>query len=275
MVNGVLATPQMIVTQGDKTTYDVPPFPQPAANFDYTIVYEDEHILVVNKPPNLRVHGEGEYMMANLVFHLRENHIPPYRTATTVHRLDADTSGVVILAKDKGSAGKLGRQFQERTVKKQYVALVHGVPEPQSGMIDQPIGKVENQNYVGKGRVPRCWVSAPKAKPAQTEYEVVEAFGDTYALVKLRPMTGRTHQIRVHLAWLGHVVVGDRLYQLDDESYVAWREDKDDPRYADLLPRHALHCAEMTFTHPHSDESCTVSAPLADDIQLVLLSLGE
>ncbi len=277
VVNGALGTADMIVTQGDVVVYDVPPFPQPDADFNYTVIYEDEWLVAVNKPSNLRVHGEGRFMMANLIYQMREHGYP---TVTTVHRLDADTSGVVILAKDKKTAGFMGKQFEARTIGKQYSALVNGIPSPAAGTIDRPIGKVENPAYVGR-RIPRSWVDAPKVKSATTHYETVEVFAAVptphaqaaprdYALLRLKPITGRTHQLRVHLAVIGHVIVGDRLYQLDDDDYVDWRENRDAPQYADWLGRHALHCSAMSFMHPHTGEGCTIAAALAPDIEAVL-----
>lgn len=287
--NGAPVTPATPVSRGGILTYDVPPFPQPAVNFNYTILYEDIYLLAVNKPPNLRVHGEGRYMQANLVYHLRHVHQPSYPSVSTVHRLDADTSGVVILATDGEAAGLIGRQFEARSVGKRYLALVRGVPQPLHAVIDRPIGRVDNPAYARLGRVPRSWVDAPKAKHALTAYRVLAAYappadsdlhlGDALqagadrtrvALVELMPETGRTHQLRVHMAAIGHPLVGDRLYQLGDAEYVTWREQPDDPRYADWLPRHALHCSALAIDHPASGERLTFNAPLADDIAALI-----
>lgn len=281
--NGAPASAETIVTQGDEIAYDVPPFPQPPANFAYRIIYEDDHLIGINKPPNLRVHGEGRFMMANLLFHLRHRHDPPYPSALLCNRLDADTSGVVVVARDSVTAGAVGDLLAEREVGKRYLALVRGVPAAAHGTIDRPIGKVENPRYARSGRVPRCWVDAPGAKPAVTHFRVLERFAPPqpagvgerfrsaeYALVELHPVTGRTHQLRVHLAWLGHPVVGDRLYSVTDAEYVHWREHPGDPAFADWLPRHALHCAETRFPHPHRDGEVVMIAPLADDMQAVV-----
>lgn len=287
-VNGAAGAATTPVGQGDLVSYDVPPFPQPDARFDYTLIYVDDWLLAVNKPPNLRVHGEGRYMMANLVYHLRHLHAPPFPSASTVHRLDADTSGVVVLARDAATAGALGRQFELRSVAKRYLALVRGAPPAAEGVIDRPIGFLENPRYAAKGRVPRCGVDAPGARPAVTHYRVLEritvagdalrsrlppaahhryaAVEETFALVELQPETGRTHQLRVHMAWLGCPLIGDRLYGLSDAAYVAWRENPGDPQYADLLDRQALHCAEMRLRRPADDRELALAAPLAADL---------
>lgn len=316
MVEGVVASAETNVTQGKVVTYDVPPFPQPSVNFDYTIIYEDEWLLGINKPPNLRVHGEGRYMMANLIYHLRHVHEPSYPNAHVVNRLDADTSGVVLVAKDKNTARLMNTLFAERQVEKHYLALVRGIPDPPSGTIDQPIGYLTNPKFAKSGRIPRCGVNAPKAKSAITHYELIStqpsvdsyqlsAFSDVgeqplrvqqltinsqqvtinnqqftinnspplpLSLVSLRPITGRTHQLRVHIAWLGHPIVGDRLYTLSDEEFVTWRENRDDPRYADLLDRHALHSERTGFVHPITREFVEIVAPLASDMSRLLAS---
>lgn len=292
LVDGVLASAETHLTQGAIVSYDVPPFPQPDANFDYSIIYEDEWLLAINKPANLRVHGEGRYMMANLSYHLWYKNDPPYPNAKLINRLDSDTSGVVLFAKDPAMAREMGWLFERRQVEKTYLALVHGTPEADAGIIDLPIGKIDNPKYAKKGRIPRSIVNAPKSRDAVTGYAVLKHFSTkpspilthklssqpdnshTITLLRLTPKTGRTHQLRVHLVALGCPIVGDRLYLLDDEQYVDWRENRDKPHYADLLGRQALHSASTAFIHPITKEQTIISAPLAADIQLLLATLG-
>ncbi|MGB1250483.1 MAG: RluA family pseudouridine synthase [Candidatus Promineifilaceae bacterium] len=291
--NDVLATADTVLRQGGKVVYDVPPFPQPDANFDYSVIFEDQWLVAVNKPANLRVHGEGRYMMANLSYHIRNSHVPPYPNLTLVNRLDADTSGVVLLAKDRTTAREMMWLFERKEVAKTYLALVHGIPTLASGVIDMALGHLKNPKYAKIGRVPRIGPNADKVKSAVTEYETLETYQlsmTTFAesltlmrslsdsnetehavsLVKLRPKTGRTHQLRVHMAQLNCPIVGDRLYMLDDERYVDWRENRQAQKYADLLNRHSLHSLETSFIHPHTKKTLTVSAPLAKDIQDML-----
>ncbi len=290
--NDAPVTSEMIVKQGGIVTYDVPPFPQPDANFDYTIIYEDEWIVAVNKPANLRVHGKGRFMMANLTHHIREEHDPPYPNLTLINRLDADTSGVVLMGKTKTVVREMSRLFEQKQVDKTYLALVHGVPDPSSDLIDKPIGYIENKKHAKTGRVPRSWVNAPRVRDAVTAYEMVNGeqlmvngkFGianysplvtGNCSLLRLTPQTGRTHQLRVHLAWIGHPIVGDMLYMLNDEDYVDWRENRDDPRFGDLINRQALHSEKTGFAHPFMGEYVEIMAPLAADIQQVLDQLSQ
>ena len=276
---GTRATAETVLEVGRMLSYDVPPFDQPLANFDYHIIYEDEWLLGVNKPPHLRVHGEGRYMMANLTYQLRYIHQPTYPTIAPIHRLDEDTSGVVLFAKESKMAGEMGKLIETKRIAKTYTALVRGVPYPPQGSINRPIGPQSDERIAGFGRVPRCWVDLPAAKSAITHYETVRTdlrhpLEETpLTELLLFPETGRTHQLRVHLAWLGYPLVGDRLYGLSSADYVQWREHPNDPRWADLLPRHALHCSRMAFLHPYRREVCVIDGPLSADFQHLLQQL--
>ena len=263
--NGRSATPQQIVRQGDVIACDLPDPPMPDANLNYKIVHEDDWLLAVNKPGNLKVHGHGRFIQANLVYQLRHSHTPPYPEATLINRLDRDTSGVVLLARDTDTLRAVQTQFAERTVTKTYLAVVHSIPTWQSREIDLPIGRLPSAEGVYRYGV------TGEGKSAQTLVEMIRPFPPNYALIRLTPKTGRTHQLRVHLAALGHPIVGDRLYTMNDADYLAWCEDKtsDDAP----LPRHALHCAETTIWHPGLERPFTATAPLAPDIRVFLHAL--
>ena len=260
-----ITTPEQIVRQGDVIACDLPDPPMPDVNLDYEVLYEDEWLLAVNKPGNLKVHGHGRFIKANLVYQLRHNHTPPYPEATLINRLDRDTSGIVLLARDADTLRVVQTQFAERTVQKTYLAVVHGIPDWHSQEVDLPIGRLPSAEGVYRYGV------MAEGKPAQTLVELVRPFPPHHALVRLTPKTGRTHQLRVHLAALGHPILGDRLYTMSDADYLAWCEDKssdDTP-----LPRHALHCAQTTIWHPHEKRPLTLTAPLAPDIHAFLQTL--
>ncbi|MBK7897211.1 MAG: RluA family pseudouridine synthase [Anaerolineaceae bacterium] len=263
--NGRSATPNQIVRQGDVIACDLPEPPLPDVNLDYEIVYEDTWLLAVNKPGNLKVHGHGRFIQANLVYQLRHSHTPPYPEATLINRLDRDTSGIVLLARDADTLRAVQGQFAERTVQKTYLAVVHGLPDWQTREVDLPIGRLPSAEGVYR------YGMTEDGKPAQTLVELVTAFPQNHALVRLTPKTGRTHQLRVHLAALGHPIVGDRLYTLSDADYLAWCAEK--PSDNAHLTRHALHCAETTIWHPHEERPFTFHAPLAPDIHTFLQTL--
>lgn len=268
-INGRSAAAETIVHQGDEVAYALPELPSVSVNFNYAIIYEDDWLLGINKPGNLLVHAAGKYVAANLIYHLRNVHQPPYPHAHLVNRLDKDTSGVVVVAKGKDTLKIMSRLFATYGVEKVYVALVHGVPVPRRGVIHRPIGRVPSLRGVYRYGTE----GAENPKEAITHYQVTETFGDDYALLELKPQTGRTHQLRVHLAQLGHPIVGDRLYTMSDEAYLA---SFDETAVGDLpINRQALHCARNSFRHPYTDETCTITAPLPPDMQALLAQLEQ
>lgn len=246
--NGRLASSTTQLCQGDEVGSEVPEFAPPPANFSYTIVYEDEWLVGVDKPAGLRVHGNGRFTQANLIYHLRHQHQPPFPTADLVNRLDAQTSGVVVVAKDKETLRLLHEQFATQAVEKTYLALVHGVLTPPSGQIDLAIAK----QAPGQRYAPFIAADLPQAKPALTRYETVETFANGTSLLRLWPKTGRTHQLRVHLTAVNHPILGDDIYGRSDNA-----------------PRLALHCHHTQFTHPHTGRPCHIHAPWPPDLQIV------
>ena len=267
--NNVVCTVETIVTAGDMIICELPEWEQPDANLEYEIIYEDEWILGVNKPSNLRVHSGGRFLKMNLIYQLKYEHQPAYPEAELINRLDADTSGVVLVGKRPEVVRETGKLFLHKQVEKEYVAVVVGVPTAASGEINLPVGKMPNTRV-------RYGVSegAKNRKEAVTAYEIIETFGEGYALVKLRPLTGRTHQIRVHLAAIGHPIVGDKLYRSEsEEQFRHWCNHPEEAADAELIGRHALHCTATAFTHPFTQEPFRVEAPLAADIAGLLTRL--
>lgn len=222
------------------------------------VLYEDAHLLAVNKPPGMVVHPAPGARRGTLVNALAHRlgvlaGVGPADRPGIVHRLDRDTSGVLLVARTAAALEALARQFRERTVEKRYVAIVRGRVAKASGVIDQPIGRhpVERKRMSVHGR---------RARHAVTRWEVVERLGDA-TLLRLAPETGRTHQLRVHLAAMGHPVLGDRVYGRRGRRSVA----------ADAeWPRQALHAEELRFAHPVTCAPLTVRAPLPEDMEAVL-----
>ncbi len=264
--NGAPASLTTQVTGGDQVACDLPNFAPPAVNLDVAILYEDAWLLVVDKPPGLRVHSQGRFVTANLIYYLRYQHQPPYPEVHLAHRLDADTSGVLALARDKTTLAALARQFERGDVRKTYLALVHGAPDTDAAAIDLPIGRI------GDGEVPRYGVTA-EGKTAVTHMRVLERFGDEYALLELQPAHGRTHQLRVHCAAIGHPLVGDALYTMNDAAYLAWRREGRHQGEMDLIARQALHCARLELWHPERETAVSFTAPLPADMADLLARL--
>ena len=215
---------------------------EPAA-LPLSIVYEDEDLAVIDKPPGLAVHGVpgGAPTLVN-VLAARWGTEQPFHP---VHRLDRGTSGLMAVAKSAYIQERLRREMHSDGFRREYLALVCGTPSPPSGVIDAPIGREA-------GHRTRRTV-APDGQPARTEYETISAFPDV-SLVRLRPLTGRTHQLRVHMAHIGCPLAGDVLYGGD----------------AFQLSRPALHSARLVLRHPVKGQELELFSPLPEDIRAVL-----
>lgn len=202
------------------------------------ILYQDEHIMVVNKPSGLlSVPGRLEEHKDSVMTRIQRD----FPQAESVHRLDMATSGVIVVALTKAAERELKRQFREREPAKQYVARVWGHPAAEQGIIDLPL-------ICDWPNRPKQMVSVELGKPAQTEYQVLAYDADNSARVQLKPITGRSHQLRVHLLALGHPILGDRFYA--------------HPEALAMAPRLQLHAESLTITHPAFGNSMTFKAPV-------------
>ena len=245
--DGEILDENSIVRHLELIYYDMPEeyLDEPDANLDYKILIETRDFLVIDKPPNLMVHKHKTNIRNNLIYHLRENHVPPYPTANIVNRLDKNTSGIVLLALNKKALSELSLQFVKRSVKKTYYAVVVGTPNPLSDTIYAPIGKIADPSPqdIDDGRF--CAVNLPNAKDCETRYETIKTI-DGHSLVKVFPITGRTHQIRVHLAHIGTPIVADPSYGFHTKDYLDYCD------FNNIKPiiseRHLLHCSELEFT---------------------------
>ncbi len=262
-VNGRLADPATPIRPGDTVTCDMPDFEPPPVNLAYEIIYEDAWLLGIDKPPGLRVHSQGKFVQANLMYHLRYVRQPAYPEAMLVNRLDANTSGVVLVARSTAVKRALDEQFAAGTVAKRYLGVVMGCPDPPAGRIDLPIGRVTSSRL----RI-RHGVMA-EGKTAVTHYQSLAAI-PPFCLLALHPQTGRTHQLRVHLAAIGHPLVGDALYSLDEDAYLSWLENPQPIPPLHGLTRQALHCQETRFLHPVTGQPCAITAPLPADMTALL-----
>jgi 23S rRNA pseudouridine1911/1915/1917 synthase len=256
LVAGARAKSSLRLEAGVSVSVDVPApkaataTPQPIA---LDIIYEDEHIIAVNKPPGMAVHpspGHEHSTLVNAILaHCDDlSGIGGALRPGIVHRLDRDTSGVILIARNDDAHRGLVRQLKDRTIEKTYVALVTGVPSPAEGIIDAPIAR--------HGRQRQRMAIVAGGREATTAYRVIERF-DEVSLVEARPKTGRTHQIRVHLAAIGHPIVGDVLYG----------------KRSPIVGRQFLHAARIAFVHPRSGESMVLDAALAPDLEEALAVL--
>ncbi len=219
------------------------------------VIYEDRHLLVINKPAGLVVHpgaGRDSGTLVNAILaHCPELTKQGGERPGIVHRLDQDTSGLIVVAKNVAALEQLQGQFKNHQVEKVYLALLEGTLQPMHGLIDAPIGRDPRHRQ-------RMAVVTSGGRPARTAYRVREYLGK-YTFVEARPETGRTHQIRVHFAAIGYPVVGDPLYGRRKSSF--------------RLPRQFLHAWQLTLVLPPGGERRTFTAPLPHDLQQVLETL--
>lgn len=184
-------------------------------------------------------------------------------TPRMVNRLDRETSGLVIVSKNERAARSLGKQVLRREIQKEYVAICWGEFDEDRGVVDQPIGLTKDSAVYTK-RV----VCEATGKPCVTEFAVEQRLKG-FAVVRLWPRTGRAHQLRVHMAWLGHPIVGDKVYGPDETLYLQFiKEGMTDAMLARLLlPRHALHAERVAFRHPSTQQECRYETPMPEDMQ--------
>ncbi len=227
------------------------------------IIHEDDHLLIVNKPPHIIVHPtHGHYVntLANAVAYYWQQTGKQHRFRP-IHRLDQETSGVLAIAKNPYAHQQLSIQFQERRVKKSYIAIVHGAPYPMEGRIEGPIDRRAPGDYV---RIVR-----PDGASAVTEYRVMDTIG-AFSRVEVKPQTGRTHQIRVHMRHIGCPIVGDKLYGFDCVQVEGGESSKEEWGTGYPIDRHALHAATLSFLHPEDSREVHYEAPMPADMQALL-----
>lgn len=222
---------------------------------DIDIVYEDEDILVVNKKPFMVVHPTKSYQSGTLANGVINYFIESKQNCIVrlVSRLDMNTSGLIIIAKNQFSHGTLSKEMSGNKVEKRYLAIVHGIMEEKQGTIDLPIYKPEGiENGIKR-------IIDERGQRSITHYKVIEEFNDS-SVVECKLETGRTHQIRVHLSSLGHPIYGDTLYGFGDEEM-------------ELIKRQALHAYGLNFKSPRSGEELALRAELPDDMKELISKL--
>ncbi len=242
-----------------------------AEDIPIEILYEDEWIAAVNKPPGMVVHpARGHWsgtLTAALQFHFNKlSHIGGPTRPGIVHRLDRDTSGVILVAKDDLTHRQLAGLFEARSIEKEYFAIVAGRPDRDRDWIDLPIGLHPHQREKMAIRP-----HDPHSRAARSFYEVVERFAG-FATIKIQPRTGRTHQIRVHLESIGCPVLCDRQY--GHRAMITRGElHRQKPDGEVMLERQALHARSLRFAHPQTGASVSIEAPLPVDMERVLAEL--
>jgi len=290
-VGDLQTKPSYNVRVGDVVKIRLPE-PQPhagprAENIPLDIVFEDDDLVVVNKPAGMVVHpaaGVNSGTLLNAILaHIQDTRHNPLTHSLThplttlslesiaperpgiVHRIDRGTSGLVVVAKTVGAYYKLAAQFKEHSVKRKYVALIYGEPKQDSGTIIAPIGR----SYRDRKKMS---VTPVRGREAITHFSVIERYGG-FSLIEIEPKTGRTHQIRVHLAHIGYPVVGDPTYGGRSRAFRSTTVSQAARTALQKLSRQALHAQLLGFIHPSTAEYMEFSAPIPEDIQNVIDAL--
>ena len=269
LLNEKLAKPSATVHQGDRIVADVP-LPEPldaeAEDIPLDIVFEDDDLLLVNKPAGLVIHpaaGNPTGTLVNALLHHCSDlsGIGGVERPGIVHRLDKDTTGLLVVAKSDRAHLGLSIAFRNRKIHKTYLAVCYGAPGEPDGVVDEPIDRHPRERQ-------RMAIVA-EGRPARTLYHVDEQFAGA-SLISCRPVTGRTHQIRVHMAHVGHAIVGDPLY-----AGRQWRSLSDPPSQAACrsFPRQALHARRLGFIHPVTHKEVTFEAPVPADFEELVATL--
>lgn len=254
-VNGAVVKPNYKLAAGDIVVVN-PPEPEETAiepeNIPLAIVYEDSDVIVVNKPRGMVVHpahGHTRGTIVNaLLYHCKDlSGINGSLRPGIVHRIDKDTSGLLMAAKNDIAHTSLSEQLKAHTVERRYIALVHGNLPHDQGTIDAPIGRDPHDR--------KMFAVTAGGKPSITHFTVLERIGGDYTLVQLRLETGRTHQIRVHMKYIGYPLAGDPVYGRAKTVALAGQ---------------ALHAATLGFVHPRTGETLSFEAPIPEDMEHVL-----
>ena len=271
--------PSSQLIAGDEVQVMTPRKPEPPVNFDYKIIFEDEWLFVIEKPAPLPVHPAGRYYFNTLLVHLRTNGftapLKANREYYLPHRIDKETSGILVLTKCSESCAALTQQFAARTTEKKYLALVKGHVKKEEFTVNLPLQRDPHSRIKLKmAHIPL----EEGGQVAETRFRRLEVRGD-FSLVECFPKTGRQHQIRVHLESAGYPIVGDKLYGMPEPAAIPLY-DKPESKDADtrayltpelearlILPRHALHAAGIGFLHPSTKMPIRFESPLPEDLR--------
>jgi 23S rRNA pseudouridine1911/1915/1917 synthase len=268
-VNGAGSIPEYVLKKNDSVSYTVV-LREPPVDTGIKILHEEDTFLVAYKPGNLPSHADGNFIKNTFIYILRQRMIEHGYTGPVklVHRLDRETSGVMVIGKTDDAHRNLVRQFEDGAVKKEYLAVARGIITEDAFQVSGAIAPDEESTIsIRKKVVPE---GTSGSRSASTRFEVIERLHDA-TLVRCLPATGRTNQIRVHLAHVGHPLIGDKLYGRTDEQFLEFVRRAREGNF-DILPwmeapRHLLHAAKLSFNHPITGTYISFEYPVPDDMR--------
>ncbi len=268
-VNGIAATPDFMLKKNDEVSYSVV-LREPPVDVNIKILHDEESFVVACKTGNLPSHADGNFIKHTFIYIIRKVMADGGwgGAVKLVHRLDRETSGLILVAKSDEAHRFLVNQFENGSVNKEYIAVAKGIIEKTSFEVDDAIAADgESIISIRKKVVP---LATPGGRPALTRFEVIEKLS-SFTLLRCLPETGRTNQIRVHLEHIGHPLAGDKLYGRSDEQFLEFvrsaRSGKYDPLPWMEAPRHMLHASKLAFNHPVSKARVIFECPMPEDME--------
>lgn len=267
-LNGIKSSPIQPVHRGDRIAYKVT-LKEPPVNRDVRILYEEESFLVAEKPGNLPSHADGNFIKNTFIHILTQKLIQKgfQGKVKLVHRLDRETSGLMVVAKQREAHRNLTLQFEVGRVEKEYLAVAQGNIKEDHFAVECAIGRSPTSQISIRHQV--LLDGALGARPAKTLFETLQRF-ETFTLVRCIPKTGRTNQIRVHLDYLGHPILGDRLYGRTDEEFLEYvrtvKGGKPSAPASGGAPRLLLHAHKLAFSHPVTGQRVEFESPIPEDM---------
>lgn len=270
LVNSRAVKPSTEIAGGDIVHLELPPPPKREIipeNIPLEILYEDDYFVVINKPASMIVHPArgnwGGTLVNALTWHFQQlSGINGPERPGILHRLDRDTTGIIVVAKNDMAHAQIARQWENRRVQKEYLALVEGVPQLDADQIDRPIGRNPKVRE-------KMMVDGLNSRDAVTVYQVQRRFRG-FAAIVARPRTGRTHQIRVHLASVGLKILADSMYSSRSKFTLADITGRSEDAETVLLNRQGLHARRLSLWHPITGKPMTFEAPIPEDMQRTL-----
>ncbi len=265
-INDRNVRPSAKLKLGDQISMYQPQSEEPDVDANIRVLWESDGIKAIYKPACLPMHANGAYLKNTFAWLVNEKFGSDW---AAVHRLDMETSGIVLCADSKELRHKMSAEWVAKKVKKRYLAIVNGVVEEDEFQVDQPIGDLDRSQI----RIKK-WINKD-GQDAQTDFTVLGRT-DSHSLVEARPITGRTNQIRIHAAWAGHVLVGDKLFHPDEEVFLSYWEKGDNEWVHEKtgFRRLCLHATALQFPHPLTGEAVEVSTPLPQDMLELWSSLS-
>ncbi|MGK0290196.1 MAG: 23S rRNA pseudouridine955/2504/2580 synthase [bacterium] len=256
-VNYKRAKPEQILESKDVISYLRPREEEPTVDPNYNIIYEDEYIIAVEKSGNIPISESGKYYQNTLLYILKEQE--KYSELYAVHRLDRETSGILVVARHKHIATLLGQQFAESTPKKFYHAILYGETDQNETLVDQPLKKaVGKSKEYDKNFVSIRQVINPEGKQSKTLFKKLKS-DDGLTLTEIQTFTGRTHQIRCHAEYINLPILGDKLYGQTDARFLSLMKEKEEPIFEPYgkIDHQLLHASSITIKHPITKEEMT------------------